>query len=417
MNVKRILAVSFCLCMLVAGMSFSASATENEATTLLGDENVSAVSEEAEDGKEIIDSSENSVTLEGEDDDVTTPVVTDKITVKFELIDEGNPREYGIFLEAEENKIINRFTSANLAFILNSDSLSYTITPANGISLLGCTAGGISGYEFKTSGKTESGEIASITDDEILIGYITFYGYNDTPANFGVNTNYTSNRVGTSKRSDSEVYEYTPSKTEAGILDIESGSLNELEYTLTKRDVKVTINFNNSVKAGNTADYNDFTVTLTGVNGEVHKGYIGSGEDGNYDSGYKRYRSSLNFNVTAGIRYTVELKGAGYRTFRYPVLVTSEETEALELTFWNNVKDASMEIEDGNSASEKTVTFLAGDIVADDKINIYDLSAVVSYFGCEITSENAHKYKKYDLNRDGCIDSRDVAYVMVSWGY
>ena len=27
----------------------------------------------------------------------------------------------------------------------------------------------------------------------------------------------------------------------------------------------------------------------------------------------------------------------------------------------------------------------------------------------------ANKYAKYDLNRDGIIDSKDVAYVLVSW--
>ena len=49
----------------------------------------------------------------------------------------------------------------------------------------------------------------------------------------------------------------------------------------------------------------------------------------------------------------------------------------------------------------------------DNDINIYDLSAVVSYFASEATVENG--FAKYDLNRDGRIDSKDVAYVLVSW--
>jgi len=75
------------------------------------------------------------------------------------------------------------------------------------------------------------------------------------------------------------------------------------------------------------------------------------------------------------------------------------------------------EIEVGEASSKTTTTFLAGDIVKDNNINIYDLSAVVSYFGTEGLSE-AYKpeYAKYDLNRDGVIDSKDVAYVLVSWG-
>ena len=58
----------------------------------------------------------------------------------------------------------------------------------------------------------------------------------------------------------------------------------------------------------------------------------------------------------------------------------------------------------------------AGDIVKDGQINIYDLSAVVSYFGTDNLVENHKEYAKYDLNRDGVIDSKDVAYVLVSWG-
>ena len=64
----------------------------------------------------------------------------------------------------------------------------------------------------------------------------------------------------------------------------------------------------------------------------------------------------------------------------------------------------------------KNVTFLAGEIVKDNNINIYDLSAVVSYFGTNNTVDASSQYAKYDLNRDGKIDSKDVAYVLVSWG-
>ena len=93
-------------------------------------------------------------------------------------------------------------------------------------------------------------------------------------------------------------------------------------------------------------------------------------------------------------------------------------TDAKELNFWNNVKDVAIEVEEGKSSSAKNVTFLAGDIVKDSNINIYDLSAVVSYFGTIDLKNNgeAEKYIKYDLNRDGKIDSKDVAYVLVSWG-
>ena len=74
-------------------------------------------------------------------------------------------------------------------------------------------------------------------------------------------------------------------------------------------------------------------------------------------------------------------------------------------------------IETGKDSSAVQTTFLAGDIVKDNQINLYDLSAVVSYFG-EIDLQNTNPtYAKYDLNRDGKIDSKDVAMVLVSWGY
>ena len=113
--------------------------------------------------------------------------------------------------------------------------------------------------------------------------------------------------------------------------------------------------------------------------------------------------------LTLNNAYTVTVSGAGYRTARYTVTMTDDK----QLNFWNNVKDEAQVVEVGKDSSIAKVTFLAGDIVKDNNINIYDLSAVVSYFGSVSTTENG--YAKYDLNRDGVIDSKDVAYVLVSW--
>ncbi|MBQ4282479.1 MAG: hypothetical protein IJB96_00950, partial [Lachnospira sp.] len=109
--------------------------------------------------------------------------------------------------------------------------------------------------------------------------------------------------------------------------------------------------------------------------------------------------------------YTVTVSGAGYRTARYTVTMTDDK----QLNFWNNVMDEAQFVEIGKESSKVDVTFLAGDIVKDNNINIYDLSAVVSYFGTENVVTAASDYAKYDLNRDGVIDSKDVAYVLVSW--
>ena len=117
--------------------------------------------------------------------------------------------------------------------------------------------------------------------------------------------------------------------------------------------------------------------------------------------------------LTKNSAYTVTVEGAGYRTARYTVTMTADKT----LNFWNNVKDTAIAIEEGNAtASKVTKNFLAGDIVKDGKINVYDLSAVVSYFGTANATDAVSPNAKYDLNRDGVIDSKDVAYVLVSWG-
>ena len=127
------------------------------------------------------------------------------------------------------------------------------------------------------------------------------------------------------------------------------------------------------------------------------------------------YNGGYNFTVSGKLSenntYTVKVEGAGYRTARYTVTMTGNKT----LNFWNNVKDNKMQVEEGVGEAKAT-TFLAGDIVKDGTINIYDLSAVVSYFGTDNLVAEHHEYAKYDLNRDGKIDSKDVAYVLVSWG-
>ncbi len=90
-------------------------------------------------------------------------------------------------------------------------------------------------------------------------------------------------------------------------------------------------------------------------------------------------------------------------------------TGAKTLNFWNNVKTAPAYVEESVGNPTNT-NFLAGDIVKDGQINIYDLSAVVSYFGTDNLVSEHPTYAKYDLNRDGVIDSMDVSYVLVSWG-
>ena len=150
------------------------------------------------------------------------------------------------------------------------------------------------------------------------------------------------------------------------------------------------------------------TVSGNGANEEFKLG--SDNTDVKFENG--EYEVTLTDTLVKNNTYTVTVSGAGYRTARYTVSMTGAKT----LNFWNNVKDTPTFVEEGVGTGVNS-NFLAGDIVKDGQINIYDLSAVVSYFGTDGLSVSNHPgYAKYDLNRDGVIDSKDVAYVLVSWG-
>ena len=176
-----------------------------------------------------------------------------------------------------------------------------------------------------------------------------------------------------------------------------------------KKNLTINIDFNNRVEK-NAADYQNMKVIISGGDLAADE-VIALGED-NFADSTSKTSYSFSKELTKNTAYTVTVSGSGYRTARYTVTMTGDKV----LNFWNNAKDADTALEVGNDNSARKVTFLAGDIVKDNNINIYDLSAVVSYFGTKVDKDAHPEYAKYDLNRDGVIDSKDVAYVLVSWG-
>lgn len=177
----------------------------------------------------------------------------------------------------------------------------------------------------------------------------------------------------------------------------------EYDFQEVQGELKVTIAFNNPITAKNKPAYNKMKVVITGVDGyeEVHE----IGDTYSWRPTYTADKAEITTSLPINTRYTVTVSGDGYRTAKKSILL---HEEGAEVAFWNNVKDVAVDGE--------TKNFLAGEIVNDGKINIYDLSAVVSYFGeTGITVEEHPEYIKYDLNRDGKIDSKDVAMVLVSW--
>ena len=333
---------------------------------------------------------------------LTADDITKNVKVEFEKVTDS---EYDIVLKATEaNKKINGLLTADLTFSLTQGTtglVNYEITPAANMSLL------VNGnrYTFSFDGTNAH----SATGDEIVIGKVVFDGY-CTGAKFNVVDTATTNLVNTTKAVDSIVESYIANGDgiNTGILDT-TASINDINLTQETANLTVNVSFPNAV-VNQAAAYQDMKVTVSG-NGANEVVKLGEGVDG-VTFANDTYTVEFTDKLVKGNTYTVTVSGAGYRTARYTVSMTGAKT----LNFWNNVKDEPTVIERGSTGTGVNTNFLAGDIVKDGQINIYDLSAVVSYFGTDNLVSEHPTYAKYDLNRDGVIDSKDVAYVLVSWG-
>ena len=333
--------------------------------------------------------------------------IAKNVGVAFERV--GDTSEYNIILKALDSKTINRFMSADLTFDMNvtSGAVGYTVNPAASVNLIDKGDGR---YEFNLDGLTSSGA----TGTEVTIGTVTFEG-NGT-VKFGVKTEgVTTNIVNTAKAANNIVDNYTTAGNgvDTGRLELNNAAANGVinaTFTAPTKDLTVNVKFNNAI-TDNKKAYQDMKAVISGgdLPGDITVNF-GTDEKALVGDTY-----TFTQALTQNVAYTVTVEGAGYRTARHTVTMTADKT----LNFWNNVLDANNKqvIEVGARDEDKvTKNFLAGDIVKDNNINIYDLSAVVSYFG-ENNLVTAHpEYVRYDLNRDGKIDSKDVAYVLVSWG-
>ena len=321
------------------------------------------------------------------------PVNAKSVSVNFVLnTEKSNADEsylvYDIVINSRDGHVINRLNTADLTFEISSSKVAYEITPADKITLT-TDADYAHRYMFNFKGKDDVKD----TDTSLKIGEVKLTGY-DT-FTFGVK-NVDTNLVTATTVDDNIVDEFKG--TGLVVSDIINTTI-----TVPKKTLTVNVTFPNVV-VDKASTYQNMSVTISGgdLAADIVKP-LGSGTNAN--ASY-----TVTEDLTLNTAYTVTVKGDGYRTARYTVTMTGDKT----LNFWNNVMDNKMEVEEGKASSAVFKNFLAGDIVADNNINIYDLSAVVSYFTQDATKDA--KYIKYDLNRDGVIDSKDVAYVLVSWG-
>ncbi|UKI35267.1 MAG: dockerin type I domain-containing protein [Clostridiales bacterium] len=324
-----------------------------------------------------------------------------KVAVGFEPV-EGNDRLYNIVVTAKDTSEINRLNTADLTFKLTASNeedsdVAYAITPAEDISIVADETNA-DRYVFYFNGKTG---VTADTGKSITIGTAEFTGYTKNKATVSFETLIDDSVVTATTKVDNLVTEYV---VKGDALSAED-NIYDVEFTVPTRKLTVNVKFPQKVNYKNDEAYQAMNVTISGPG--VNKSFD-LGKDTKYIASALRVTEELPENTA----YTVTVSGDGYRTARYTVMLTKSKT----LTFWNNVMTEDVNVEEGNDNSARKVTFLAGDIVKDNKINIYDLSAVVSYFGTKADTSAESVYAKYDLNRDGVIDSRDIAYVLASWG-
>ncbi len=356
-------------------------------------------------------------------------VRADTISVEYKDItaaDEKESKTFEIVLKANDGDQIHELASADLSFDLSAianptdAAMSITVLPAPDFTLTQYK--NEDRYMFNYSG---IGEAYQGSGNTITIGTITVNGYGQYKvATKAADTNI----VNATTVQDNLVDSFTAkgendNDPTTGILvinnDTNTGDLlfDKFEGTIAvpTYTLDIEVAFPNTVK-GNDVAYQNMTVSIVGgnINKVIKLGntpeqttddYPATFSVGTPDAAKYDISMSLPYNTT----YTVTVEGLGYRTARHSVTLTGNK----KLKFWNNVKDAAEAIEAGKT--EVTKNFLAGDIVKDNNINVYDLSAVVSYFGTSVSVEDAPTYAKYDLNRDGVIDSLDVAYILVSW--
>lgn len=320
---------------------------------------------------------------------VAADEITPNVTVAFEAA-ATKANEYDIVLKAAEGKKINGFMTADLTFALTQGTgrVEYTIEPAANIDII---PHGENGYEFNFDGVNAH----NVTSDKVVIGRVVFGGYCQN-AKFAI-ADADTNIVNTTRSSSTIVEHYTA----GGEKQLVVTSIDPLTIKEETKELTISIEFPNKVNA-NVAAYQDMKVSIAGAD---YKEDIALGDemvDGKY---------TITRELVKNRKYTVTVSGAGYRTALYRV----DMTEDKKLKFWNDAKLSAENVEDGNNASAKTVTFLAGELVNDNQINIYDLSAVVSYFDVSIDATTFSQYARYDLNRDGKVASKDVALVLAVW--
>ena len=305
-----------------------------------------------------------------------------------------------------------QFTISNNANV-GYDAVKYEIVPADGFALLYDDATGLYEINVKPVDGVRPAVSEAAAGQGIVIGKLVYNG------GYGQGTISAENVMLTVEKSDNTYKEI--SATNAGFefkYDIPEPSKNlKVIVDLSKHYAKV-----DNVKAYQNMKLRVYSARLGFIDFDLGTDSVAYSEKNGtlettgavaYDPAKLTYTLTLE-KLPAFDKYTVFVSGDGYRDAK----VQFDLNENTTVNFWNNANDSAIaEISKETSGIVKTAkkNFLAGDIIMNGVIDIYDLSAVSSYYGKSNLTAGDKDFIQYDLNRDGKVNLDDISILLAGW--
>ena len=328
----------------------------------------------------------------------------------------NNGSEEGLIVVADPDAPVTNFLGVQFTISNNAevgyDAVDYEIVPADGFALLYDDATGL--YEINV--KPVDGVRPAVSEEAagkgIVIGKLVYNG------GYGKGTISAENVMLTVEKSDN-TYDHLDVNTVFSFkYDIPEPAKNlKVIVDLSKHYAKV-----DNVKAYQNMKLRVYSARLGFIDFDLGTDSVAYSEKNGtlettgavaYDTAKKTYTLTLE-NLPAFDKYTVFVSGDGYRDAK----VQFDLNEDTTVNFWNNANDSAIaEISKETSGIVKTAkkNFLAGDIIMNGVIDIYDLSAVSSYYGKSNLTAGDKDFIQYDLNRDGKVNLDDISILLAGW--
>ncbi len=323
----------------------------------------------------------------------------------------------GLIVVADPDAPVTNFLGVQFTISNNAevgyDAVDYEIVPADGFALLYDEATGLYEINVKPVDGVRPAVSEAAAGKGIVIGKLVYNG------GYGKGTISAENVMLTVEKSDNTYKEI--SATNAGFefkYDIPEPAKNlTVVVDLSKHYAKV-----DNVKAYQNMKLRVYSARLGFIDFDLGTDSVAYSEKNGtlettgavaYDTAKKTYTLTLE-KLPAFDKYTVFVSGDGYRDAK----VQFDLNENTTVNFWNNANDSAIaEISKETSGIVKTAkkNFLAGDIIMNGVIDIYDLSAVSSYYGKSNLTAGDKDFIQYDLNRDGKVNLDDISILLAGW--